>query len=448
MYTLYERLNRNRQEQAFGTCLGKIISVDSEKRTCTISTAMGVGTMNDQFIHSCQWASPDVNPDGDASGSIPRVGSWGLVHFVDGEPFMSGFIGPIGMAGSAKQGDKGPTLNEGDKMMSTALGNRITLKGSGLIECWAKENLQRVMMPQGSQILDICKRYNIKSDGGYIDWKTSDALRNTIWRAEYSKDILRTCIISEFKGYVSPTIVKRTYIGAAFPGVLDVPLPVYTQDIYVTGETVTTVTPPLPPNSPSGYKSTISPDGSIEILAGTLQTVKMTVDPLGAIHLESNSLASVDISETGDVDIVGPTASVSLSAIGDIAIDGPQVSVALAAAGDIEISNLLATATLSSSGDCSITGPSWELSLTAGGEVTLKGLAKMTLEANAGIDIKSSIGPINIEGMGPMNIKTMGQIMLDGGPGATDNVLCFPTTLSPFTGSPLVPFSTTVMVSK
>lgn len=446
MYTLYERMNRNRQEQAFGTCMGKIIAVDSEKRTCTVATMMGVGTMNDQFIESCQWTSQDANPEGDESGSIPRVGSWSLVHFVDGEPFLSGFIRPIGKDGSAKQGTKGPTLNEGDKLISTRLGNRISAKANGLLELWAKDNLQRTMMPQGSQILDICRRYNLKTDGGYIDWKKVDKLGNTAWKAEYSKDLLRTSIISELKGYVSPTIVKRTYIGASFPGVTDVPLPVYTQDIYTTGELLETITPGLPPGSPAGYSRNIKPDGSIEILGGSLQTFKMTIDSLGAIHVE-NALVYADITETGDVEIAGPVGTISMDNTGNIDVSNAAASLSITAEGETTIATPLAAVSMTVEGDIEISGPTCTITLSAAGEVKIDGSKSVTLTATNAIDLKS-FGTVNVEGMGPINIKTIGQIMLDGGTGASDNVLCYPTTLSPFTGAPLVPFSTTIMVSK
>lgn len=445
-YTLYERLHRNRQEQAFGTCIGKIISVDVDNRLCTVATSSGVGSMHDQFIMSCQWTYPDANPEGDECGSIPRTGSWGLVNFVDGEAFIGNFFKPSGPKGTAKQGNEFAVLNEGDKITSTKAGNRITVKRSGLIEQFVKETLQRVCMPQGSQIVDLCKRYKLSTDGGYIDWK-SDTLRNTTWRAEFAKNMLRTSIISEIKGNVTTTVIKRTYIGTALPGVSDVKLPVYAKEIDITGKTVTEVSPPTPFGTPVGYKSTVNPDGSVEILAGAAQTVSATIGTTGATELDVNKLAKITVSDTGDITAKGPIGTVSVAKTGDIKVTNATCEMSFAAAGTVALKNTVANLGMTAAGEITIRNNMGMITISPAGEVAISAPLKVTIEAKTGLDVKS-MGPVNIEGIGPMNIKTKGQIMLDGGPGATDNVLTFPSTLSPFTGSPLVPFSATVMVSK
>lgn len=442
----YESSHQSRVEQSANIALGKIINVDIKTRTCTVATITGRNSVFDQYIQKVQWLCADANPEGDESGSIPRRGSWGIVYFLDGQVFIGGFTRPLGDKGTTLRGNEAATLNEGDKIMSTLAGNRLTIKRSGLIELYVSENLKRMLLPTAGQIVDHCRTYNFKADGGFIEWRF-DKILNTLWKAEYYTNAARIFVLEEKKGYVSGSLVYKRTIGPGVPGTPGSKLPVYTQTIGITGETITTISPPLPEGSPSGYKSTIGPDGSIEILAGAAQTVKATIGPAGAVSLSVNQLAKVDISEAGDISAEGPTGKISVAAAGDIAVKGPVAEVSMAAMGTIAVKNTAGNIGITADGEVTIRNNMGMITISPAGEVKISAPLKVTVEAKTGIDVKS-MGPVNIEGMGPMNIKTKGQVMIDGGTGASDFVLTNPTTLSPFTGAPLVPFSTTVMVSK
>lgn len=429
--SLYERSHRNRQEQAFGLALGVIKDVDPANRLCTVATFMGAGSLNDQYVHRCQWLSPDANPEGDESGNIPRRGTMGIVLFVDGETFFWGAFKPLYKDGVATQGGEVP-LTEGDKIISTLAGNRLTIKRSGLIELYSKDTLKRVMMPLGSRIFDICAEYNLNaSDGGTIQWAKIPFTDNSLWKAEYRKDLLRSFVITEEKGHVSPSVISRTVIGPALPG-LGVTTPVYTQEITLGGEITTTASLPQPDGTPLGFKSVVNgPAGSLSLKMGAAQTT------------------TLDIKETGEVDLnVNKLAKFNISAAGDIKIDGPVAKVDTTAAGEITVKNLVAKISMSTSGEIVIDNKAGTITISPSGEISVKATNKVTIDAKAGIDVKS-LGPINVESSaGPVSIKAKGMVQIDGGPGASDFVLTNPTTLSPFTGAPLVPFSTTVMVSK
>jgi len=446
--SIYEKNNRNRQEQAFGICLGQIVGVNVADRTCSVSTFAGFGSMQDQYIDKCQWLSADANPEGDESGSIPRRGSMGLVFFVDGEAFIWGYLKPLWKGGTAAKGNEDPKLVEGDKIISTLQGNRIAVKRSGLIELYSADTLRRLMVPNGARIMDVCKEYFLNCmNGGQMTWTGDPILNTALFKAEYRKDLARTFMVVEEKGYVTEDILSRITIGPALPFYSDIITPTYVQTISASGEVKVNVTPPLPEGSPSGYQSKIGPDGSLSILAGSAQTTSIDVSPLGAITIAVSELASASISEVGDIDLAGPVASASMSAVGDISLGNAVAMATIAAAGDIEISNALSKIAVSSSGDIEVTGPMCSLTITSAGEVKIEASQKITLDAKLGIDV-ISLGPVNIEGVGPMSLKTKGIVSIDGGTGATDFVLTNPTTISPFTGAPLVPFSTTVQVSK
>ena len=447
--TLYEKNHRNRQEQAFGIALGKIISVDAVNRVCTIATMMGHGSMNDQVVNRVQWLNADANPDGDESGSIPRKGSMGLVFFVNGETFIWGYFRPQSKGGSAKQGTENPKLVEGDKVISTKAGNRLTIKRSGLIELYSKDTLQRLMFPMGSKIVDLCRHYKLKADGGTIEWTPANKVTGTlVHNSEFANSVMRAFVIYEQRGYVSSSIISKVTVGAAFPGVSGTKVPTYTHTIGISGQVTTTVTPPVPEGTPTGFKSVLNPDGSLKILAGAGQTFECTVATTGELNLSVNKIAEASVSVKGDIALKNKVGEATISALGDIALKNKVAEVTMAAKGDIAVKNKLASVAMKASGDIEIKGPGATVTISAAGEIKVDSKTKITMASKAGFDIKST-GPVNIEGVGPMNIKNKGLISLDGtGSGATDFVLCNPTTLSPFTGAPLMPFSTTIKVSK
>jgi len=445
----YESNHQARLEQTANIALGRIVDVDVEKRLCTVATITGRGSIFDQYITHCQWLCSDANPDGDEFGSIPRRGSWGIVYFIDGQAYIGNYTRPVGKSGSTLRGNEETKLREGDKLISTMSGNRITIKRSGLIELYVSEALRMLMLPTNNQLIMQCSNHNFQANGGFHDWRT-DRLQRTLLRSEYYTTLAKTFVVADSMGYVDDDIVFKRIIGPGVPGVQASSLPVYTQSVGITGETITTISPPLTEGSPAGYSSTIGPDGSVVILAGAAQTTTVSVESSGAVSLDVNSAANLAISEAGDLEYSGPVGAASISATGDISISNSSTEVNIAAAGDVEVKGPAVSMTMSATGDVEIKGSSFTLSLTASGEVKLESNANVTIESKTGgVSIKG-VGPLNIESSGgPVSIKSAAQVQIAGmGGSASDFVLTNPTTLSPFTGAPLVPFSQSVMVSK
>ncbi len=460
--------NHNPYEGGGGTFsihIGRIIDVNAEARLCRVSGMMG----SDWGPVWMQYLCADTNPDGDESGSIPRKGSMGLVFVVGGEAFIWGYFRPVGKGASCKQGPESVTLGEGDKIMSTSGGNRITLKRSGLVELYCKDTLQRLMFPVGSRIADICREYNLKADGGVIEWPVAEPVTgNTLWDAEFAMQIVRAFVVHEQKGYVSSDIILKTTVGPAFPGVKGSTTPTYVHTVGINGETTTTVSPPQFEGTPTGFKSVIGPDGSIQILAGLLQKVVMSINTTGDVSLDVNEIAHMGVSATGDIIANNKVGEASISATGDIALKNKigEATIAaagdiaiknktgeatIAAAGDIALKNKMGSATMSSKGDIEIKGPTVTITMSAAGEMTVSAVKKVSITSKAeveikavgGITVESSAGPVNITAKGAMPVSLAGKGMQ-----ATDSVLCWPTTLSPFTGAPLMPYSQSIMVSK
>jgi hypothetical protein len=430
-YSIFERNHPVRTEQTFGIAFGRITSVDSKNRLCSVSTFMGAGSMNDQYIKNCQWLNLDTNAEGDEGTTVPRRGSIGLVFWIDGEPFIGLYFKPIKKGGIPVKGTEYAKLNEGDKVFSTMAGNRILIKTNGMIELFSKSTLSRTMIPLGSQIIDICRKYELTTDSGYMRWNLADKLtQQTLFEAEYARDLLRTFVVQEKKGGVSDDILQYIVAGIAGPGMDTVSAPVFEQTLKITGEMETFITPPVPSGTPIGFHSLIQPDGTVLVEVGPMPQFSFSLSPSGATEIAINQLLKITMTESGLFEIAGPTASLSLTDTGDMVAKNPTCEISAKSSGDMTISN-----------------PAVTVTITAAGELTLEAKQKITLEAKAGIDVKSS-GPVNLEAMGPVSIKGQGEISLDGGTGASDYVLTYPTTLSPFTGAPLMPYSMTVKVSK
>jgi hypothetical protein len=428
--SVYESDHPVREEQAFGLAFGRITEVFAKERYCTVVTFLGKGSLNDNYIPKCQWVNLDSNPEGDESTSIPRKNSMGLVFYVAGEPFIFGFFKPLSMNGATTTGDEPSKLIEGDKVISTVAGNKITVKSNGAIEIVSSDSLRRVQIPKGSAIFDLCRRYQLRTDGGMIDWGSDPLTQFTLHKAEYRRDLLRTIIMTEDRGGVDATTIWKRQIGPAVPGTPGVTLPSFTETISNLGEITTQISPPSPAGSPVGVRTKISPDGSYNFKSGPVPNFELDISPTGAAKVSVNSLITIELSAAGALTVKNPTCQLSMTESGDIGVENPLVKVKALASGDFEISS-----------------PGGSVKISNAGEMTFTAVQKVKIDAKAGIDI-TSLGAVNLDAKAPVTLKGMGGVSLDGGTGASDNVLTYPTTINAFTGSPLVPFSTTIKVSK
>lgn len=415
-YSLFETNNRYRQEQAFGIALGRVVSVNAEERVCAVSTFGGCGSMDDQYIARCQWLSPDISPEGDELGFVPRVGSIGLVFFVNAQAFIWGFIRPLWKGGTAAKGDEKTVPLDGDKFLSSVNGNRISVKRSGVIELYTSGTLQRIMSPRDGSLTEICKRYNLRCmEGGRLDWEADPITETSLYRAEYVQSQLRAFIVTQEIGYVSPTILYRLKAGPGVNFSRDILTPSFEQTIGVAGEITTKVTPPTTPVL-VGCETVMSPTGKISVKAGAAKKTTVDISPSGAVDISVNDLAKASISAAGEIELA---------------------------------SNKLHKITISPKGDIVITNPSSTITMSSTGDVTVDTKKKVTMTALAGIDVKNTTAtPINIESLGEVTVKAK-SINLKGGLGAVplQSVLTTPAAISDFTGKPIMMGSQTVKAS-
>ena len=273
-YSLYESKNNYRLERSNGIAFGRVVKVFAKERYCQVQTFNGSGNMSDNVLDRVQWLSMDSNPEGDESTSIPRKNSLGLIFFVGGEAFLFGFFKPLKKGGVAAQGNEPVNLMEGDKLISTVAGNRLTVKSNGLIEIFSTESLKSVRFPTESKLLEICRRYDLRTDGGSHLWE-SDEDGKTLLQSEFRRDLLRAVVACEEKGAVDDSTILKTVVGPANPGGPGVLQPLYEHTVGVDGATQLNV----------GLTTlTISPTGEIAVKT---PGATLTISPEGAVSLQA-----------------------------------------------------------------------------------------------------------------------------------------------------------------
>jgi len=312
--SLYERKHMSRREQSSGSCFGVISQVFPAKRLCAVRTFGGTGSLDDQYIPQCQWISLDANPQGDEATTIPRKGSTGIVQFIDGEPFIFGYFRALNKQEGAVAGNEYSGV-EGDKITTTIAGNKIIVKRNGMILIECKETLKSIWLPSKSTLIDIMKNWTVNTDGGSFNWTNNDG--STLWNAEYWTSPARYAALQEQKGAAGGTIISRTSVGPAFPGVPGVAAAVYEHTIAITGETSLKVSPM---GGAGGVSAKISPTGAITISTGLapMTQFSLEVTPLGDTTIDVNKQAQFTIDKLGAVKVRNNGGSVDLSIGGDI----------------------------------------------------------------------------------------------------------------------------------
>jgi hypothetical protein len=420
-----------------GIALARITYVDKDKRLCSVKTFAGPRHLDNLTKTNVPWLYTDTNPEGDEMGAIPREGSMCFLFCVGGQYYVGMFFKPNSDKLGSVTGNEQTDLLPGDKIISTIGGARVVVRANAVVELFSTDTLRTIYFPRGGILSTLCEAYQFKGDGGYITWKSINRLNETLYQQEYRRDVLRTSILVEERGAVDATTLHRVRVGPGIPGVQGVDIPLFEQTIDILGNRTTALG-----------------------LSGLLTEEETALGE----WTKKNNFGSIHLSEIGDWRIKGPIASYEATALGDITlknnlvtvsatptgdwkVEGPVGSASIDKLGVIALKNSLSSATIKADGSVEVVSPGATISISASGEVLLKALNKITLDSKAGVDIKA-LGPVNIESLGPMSLKAL-TIGLDGsgGGGAINNVLCFPMTVSQFTGSPLVPFSTTVKVS-
>lgn len=308
MKSPYEAGHPTRVAQNNAFCFGTITSVAPKSRLCTVKTFFSTNpALNDMHIAKCQWLNMDANTAGDEATSVPRRNSIGMVLFVQNEPFIFGFFRGLNKAGQALTGKEPTTLREGDKVISTQGGNRITVKASGLVEIVVKDTLKSLYLPDKSQWLNICRNFELKTDGGSWAWG-SDADLNTLSKQIFRSDMAGSMIVIEERGNADGGVIYRTGIG---PGASAGAIFFYEQTIGKDGTVITKVGP-----GAATYTQTISPDGSMKMECTADVEVHSTA---GHIQITADAQDVAVLATLGDVNVEATAGDLKVNGSGAMA---------------------------------------------------------------------------------------------------------------------------------
>jgi hypothetical protein len=288
-YSLYEKNHPRRMNNQNGVAMGRITKVYAAERQVEVKTFFGAGSLNDNHIPKAQWLTADGHPDGDESGSIPRVGSMCLVHFINGEPFVHGMLKPLSKKGSAVRDSSDTELEElsdGDRVFKTNGYNKIILRANGEIQIQSTEGCRTLLSQENDLINHICRNYEFYTAGGYDEWLEIDPDKNLTNRTiEYRDNGLErtNVMIDEFGTMVDESeFFYRRSLGPGGPdaGITNT---VYTETIKPSGERDVLISTA---DSDKGYHLNITPDGETQL--NIADSLNLNVKPTGEVLLDIN----------------------------------------------------------------------------------------------------------------------------------------------------------------
>ncbi|NDC22541.1 MAG: hypothetical protein EBZ49_00200 [Proteobacteria bacterium] len=271
--------------------------------------------MDDNHIPECRWLSTDASPQGDESGTIPRINSYCVVGYIESEPFIIGFWNPTDKTGSANVGEVKEELNEGDKIIKTIGKNKIILRAHGEIQIQSTDTNRTVYFPDQHLINTLCRNYEFRTDGGTIDWHNINEDDETYFKEEFRDNISRSNLVIEERGKVDGTIVSRTTVGAGDNSSPSINQPVYTETTKSTGETELFI---RAPGASSGHKYTILPSGTTKLNIADKTTV--TIDQSGETTIDIGpGKATLNIKPNGDTTYT-TSGKITTTATGNVAL--------------------------------------------------------------------------------------------------------------------------------
>lgn len=151
------------------TCLAYIVSVDSVGRRCRIKT-MGVpGLTEDLDIPNVRWVHLAWHPEGDEDTFCPRPGCYGVVTFIESEPYILGFF-PLDNSSGGNSRKNLEKLDPGDRVIKTIAGNKIILRSGGTVQIESTAQCRTYWIPTQHLINTVCQNYELATAGGFLNW--------------------------------------------------------------------------------------------------------------------------------------------------------------------------------------------------------------------------------------------------------------------------------------
>lgn len=159
--------------------LGRIISVNPETRRCRVKTLGKPGRTDDLDLTDVQWISLSNGPDGSDDTTLPTPNQYGVIIFINSEPYIMGYYQPMAATGTPERADKEPLL-PGDRVIKTIAGNKIILRSGGTVEIESTKICRVYFIPSRNLMSMLCQELEFDCDGGLLYWTRDRKSDNTL----------------------------------------------------------------------------------------------------------------------------------------------------------------------------------------------------------------------------------------------------------------------------
>lgn len=405
---IYENGGQYKEENDVGMSYARVLSVSADNRNCEIIT-FGAG-LSDKYFPEAQIISMDTGREGDEFISIPRRGALCIVNILGCQAYILGFIRPNSVSGAPIWGNE-IQLRQGDKLIGTKAGNRLTVRSNGLIEVLAvKGGLQTVWSPSDDSITELCSNKITTSSAGKESWEVDLETSLCRHRQLFKKDVAQTSVIIEERGHtagfgldglVDPILYKQS-MGTLPPGLSDIPITQFYREIDIFGVRKTYIGPTTAGITTGFEKIEDGFLGSLEYNIGVAKQVHLEADGLtGDTLLNLFKLINLEMtpSSGGGVILKTPLMSLEIEPSGGYkftngvgTLPGAEVSsLSVSPVGALTFKNNIAEASIAESGDISIKNKTVEIGVTATGDTSIISTSKAyAIEAKGSGEISAT----------------------------------------------------------
>jgi len=150
-------------------CIGRVVSVDADTRTCRVKTVGVPGITDDLDLQNVKCMQAMWHPEGDEDVAIPRIGSYAVVSFIAGEAIVLGYYR---LSSTLEKGSRSSdeSLTAGDRLLRTVAGNFLMLRSGGTVQIESTKGCRTYWIPSRNLINSVCQNYELETDGGHISW--------------------------------------------------------------------------------------------------------------------------------------------------------------------------------------------------------------------------------------------------------------------------------------
>lgn len=292
--------------------LGQVVSIDSKSRTARVRTLGNKDHGNDdQDLQNVKILHHSWNPDGSYAVSMPIVGSYYIVGYVNSEPVLIGaypLSNTFGAGGRTNQQD----LLPGDYAFVTAAGSSLIIRSGGTVEIQSTLGCRTWWLPTHETITTVCQNLEVDTAGGFTHWTVDPDAGTTLLETKAYTDIDAGTAVDLQVGTTSSGAIIDLAVGATDES-LSIPSPTLALQVQADGTTTLNV-------GQGNVTITITPDGKVSI--STAADTSLTVGGKTSI----TSTGDVEVTTQGDAKVTA-SGDAKVTASGNVDVKGAMIKL-------------------------------------------------------------------------------------------------------------------------